>query len=100
MSQPPKLARCLRIVTGNGLVSGQVWQRRVPGGRPGPLNWRYPAWSKVAPLPASAGLSCCLIKDTMSLAGLLSVIAEDPGLRHALSLGDEDADLVAPPAPR
>ena len=36
----------------------------------------------------------------MSLAGLLSVIAEDPGLRHALSLGDTDADLVAPPALR
>ena len=36
----------------------------------------------------------------MSLAGLLSVIAEDPRLRHALSLGDTDADLVAPPALR
>ena len=41
-----------------------------------------------------------LIKDTMSLAGLLSVIAEDPGLRHALSQGDVAADLVAPPALR
>jgi len=36
----------------------------------------------------------------MSLAGLLSVIAEDPQLRHALSQGDTDADLIAPPALR
>ena len=36
----------------------------------------------------------------MSLAGLLSVIAEDPRLRHALSQGDTDSDLVAPPALR
>ena len=36
----------------------------------------------------------------MSLAGLLSVIAEDPKLRHALDQGDGDADLVAPPALR
>src|SRR4030088_1024734 len=36
----------------------------------------------------------------MSLAGLLSVIAEDPQLRRALSQGDADADLVAPPALR
>jgi transcription-repair coupling factor (superfamily II helicase) len=36
----------------------------------------------------------------MSLAGLLSVIAEDPQLRRALDLGDADADLVAPPALR
>jgi transcription-repair coupling factor (superfamily II helicase) len=36
----------------------------------------------------------------MSLAGLLSVIAEDPQLRHALSQGDADTDLVAPPALR
>jgi transcription-repair coupling factor (superfamily II helicase) len=49
---------------------------------------------------ASRGRHYGLIKDTMSLAGLLSVIAEDPGLRHALSQGDTDADLVAPPALR
>jgi transcription-repair coupling factor (superfamily II helicase) len=36
----------------------------------------------------------------MSLAGLLSVIAEDPQLQHALSQGDSDADLAAPPALR
>ncbi len=36
----------------------------------------------------------------MSLAGLLSVIAEDPQLRRALDQGDGDADLVAPPALR
>jgi transcription-repair coupling factor (superfamily II helicase) len=36
----------------------------------------------------------------MSLAGLLSVIAEDPQLQHALSQGDSDADLTAPPALR
>ena len=36
----------------------------------------------------------------MSLAGLLSVIAEDPQLQRALSQGDTDADLVAPPALR
>jgi transcription-repair coupling factor (superfamily II helicase) len=39
-------------------------------------------------------------KDTMSLAGLLTVITEDPQLRQALSQGDADADLVAPPALR
>ena len=36
----------------------------------------------------------------MSLAGLLPVIAEDPQLQHALSQGDTDADLIAPPALR
>ncbi len=36
----------------------------------------------------------------MSLAGLLSVIAEDPQLRRALDQGDADTDLVAPPALR
>ena len=36
----------------------------------------------------------------MSLAGLLPVIAEDPQLKHALSQGDTDADLIAPPALR
>ena len=36
----------------------------------------------------------------MSLAGLLSVIAEDPQLQRALSQGDADTDLVAPPALR
>ncbi len=36
----------------------------------------------------------------MSLAGLLSVIAADPELQRALSQGDGDADLVAPPALR
>jgi transcription-repair coupling factor (superfamily II helicase) len=41
-----------------------------------------------------------VIKDTMSLAGLLPVIAEDPQLQHALSQGDTDADLIAPPALR
>ena len=39
-------------------------------------------------------------KDTMSLAGLLSVIAADPQLQRALSQGDTDTDLVAPPALR
>jgi transcription-repair coupling factor (superfamily II helicase) len=41
-----------------------------------------------------------VIKDTMSLAGLLPVIAGDPQLQHALSQGDTDADLIAPPALR
>ena len=36
----------------------------------------------------------------MSLAGLLSVIAADPQLQRALSQGDADTDLVAPPALR
>jgi transcription-repair coupling factor (superfamily II helicase) len=45
-------------------------------------------------------ISLRVIKDTMSLAGLLSVIAEDPQLQHALSQGDTDADLIAPPALR
>ncbi len=36
----------------------------------------------------------------MSLAGLLSVIAADPQLHRALSQGDVDTDLVAPPALR
>jgi transcription-repair coupling factor (superfamily II helicase) len=36
----------------------------------------------------------------MSLAGLLSVIAADPELQRALSQGDGDTDLVAPPALR
>jgi transcription-repair coupling factor (superfamily II helicase) len=45
-------------------------------------------------------VSLRVIKDTMSLAGLLSVIAEDPQLQHALSQGDTDADLIAPPALR
>jgi transcription-repair coupling factor (superfamily II helicase) len=45
---------------------------------------------------ARAGLSRCRRKDTMSLAGLLSVIAEDPQLRRALGQGDADTDLVAP----
>jgi len=36
----------------------------------------------------------------LSLAGLLSVIAADPQLQRALSQGDADTDLVAPPALR
>ena len=36
----------------------------------------------------------------MSLAGLLSVIGADPQLQRALSQGDADTDLVAPPALR
>jgi transcription-repair coupling factor (superfamily II helicase) len=36
----------------------------------------------------------------LSLAGLLSVIAADPQLQRALSQGDADIDLVAPPALR
>src|SRR6202046_3597577 len=36
----------------------------------------------------------------MSLAGLLSVIAAHPQLHRALSQGDADTDLVAPPALR
>ena len=36
----------------------------------------------------------------MSLAGLLSVIAADSQLQRALSQGDADTDLVAPPALR
>ena len=36
----------------------------------------------------------------MSLAGLLGVIAADPQLQRALSQGDADTDLVAPPALR
>jgi transcription-repair coupling factor (superfamily II helicase) len=49
-------------------------------------------------LPSPVSLR--VIKDIMSLAGLLSVIAEDPQLQHALSQGDSDADLIAPPALR
>src|SRR5690242_21874222 len=72
------------------------------------IRWRYPA-SRQASVDVNAGLSCCLPRDTMSLAGLLSVITDDPQFRQvssqaaANSDGDypgDGADVTAPSALR
>src|SRR5215470_13623409 len=44
----------------------------------------------------SAGLSCCLPRDTMSLTGLLSAIADDPQFRQVADLASVDGGGVAP----
>src|SRR5215471_5316272 len=72
------------------------------------IRWRYPA-SRQPCADVNAGLSCCLPRDTMSLAGLLSVITDDPQFRQvsmqaaAHSDGDypgDGADVTAPSALR
>src|ERR1039457_7160531 len=62
------------------------------------VSWTCPAPQPETASPAQRGRSCCLVKDTMSLSGLLSVIADAPALRRALDQADGvAADFVAPP---
>src|SRR5215475_11738158 len=44
----------------------------------------------------SAGLSCCLPRDTMSLTGLLSAIADDPQFRQIADLASVEGGGVVP----
>src|SRR6185437_6298116 len=91
--------------------AGPLSRSGYPGAGRGQLarnvNWKYPAPGFRRPrrpparaFRAALPRSLRVIKDTMSLAGLLPVIAEDHQLQHALSQGDTDADLIAPPALR
>src|SRR5262249_52776726 len=58
------------------------------------IRWRYIPHSRPALADVRAGLSCCLPRDTMSLAGLLAAIADDPQFRRVADLASAGGGVV------